>query len=106
MTVKCDFCDAPAVYDTQTKMGPWAYVCQKHFDKYSTKIKGLFSELIVEQKKAKICSICGKEKSTTEFYNYIDARGITRARTECKECNLEMRKMNRMRMEMKKDGKC
>lgn len=28
----CDFCGSPADYDGKTNMGPWAYMCQGHFD--------------------------------------------------------------------------
>lgn len=30
----CDFCSrtTPAVYDAKTSHGPWAYLCQGHFD--------------------------------------------------------------------------
>jgi hypothetical protein len=28
---KCDFCDEPAQYDGKTQIGPWAYMCQRHF---------------------------------------------------------------------------
>ena len=27
----CDFCHQPAEYDGKTKLGPWAYMCQKCF---------------------------------------------------------------------------
>ena len=91
--VKCDFCDELAVYDTQTKMGPWAYVCQKHFDKYSTKIEGLFTAL--EQPVApttKKCVICGKEMTLDNFYRYVDKAGVERYRNDCKMCHLAERK--------------
>ena len=34
----CDVCEAggvkrPALYDAKTKHGPWAYLCQEHFDR-------------------------------------------------------------------------
>lgn len=28
---QCDFCSEKAIYDAKTKMGPWAYMCEKHF---------------------------------------------------------------------------
>ena len=31
---KCDFCATDARYDGQTGMGPWANMCQEHFDAY------------------------------------------------------------------------
>lgn len=31
---KCDFCDDDAAYDARTIHGPWAFVCQHHFDLY------------------------------------------------------------------------
>lgn len=30
---ECDICDREADYDGKTKMGAWAYMCQKHFEK-------------------------------------------------------------------------
>jgi len=35
---KCDFCTKLANYDGATKQGPWAYMCDKHFNQYG---KGL-----------------------------------------------------------------
>ena len=32
---KCDFCDAQAVYDAKTVIGPWANLCEEHFKEYS-----------------------------------------------------------------------
>ena len=31
---KCDFCDRQAAYDGKTKMGPWANMCEAHFNVY------------------------------------------------------------------------
>lgn len=28
---KCDFCDKQAKFDAKTKFGPWAYMCDHHF---------------------------------------------------------------------------
>jgi hypothetical protein len=33
-TQHCDFCKAEAQYDGKTKMGPWAYMCETHFQMY------------------------------------------------------------------------
>ena len=30
----CDFCKAVAHYDGKTKIGPWAYMCEEHFQMY------------------------------------------------------------------------
>lgn len=32
----CDICGDTAHYDARLKAGPWAYVCQKCFEQYST----------------------------------------------------------------------
>lgn len=33
----CDYqCGETALYDAMTKQGPWGYMCQSCFDKYST----------------------------------------------------------------------
>ena len=42
---KCDFCNKDAVYDTKTILGPWAYTCEHHFEAYSTKVKGQYTEV-------------------------------------------------------------
>jgi len=31
---KCQFCCDPAVYDSKTVFGPWAYLCEKHQRQY------------------------------------------------------------------------
>jgi hypothetical protein len=33
---KCDFCDERALYDGKTTVGPWGYMCRKHFREYGT----------------------------------------------------------------------
>lgn len=52
MNVKCDFCDAPAVYDFKTKIGPWAYGCLKCWKKnrFSQKIGIGFAKILKEFK--------------------------------------------------------
>lgn len=94
---KCDFCNAPATYDTQTILGPWAHVCDKHFERYSTKLPGLFSTIAIETVPSKTCWLCGETKPIDAFYAYTDASGKTRYRAECKECNLQERKVRRLR---------
>ncbi len=37
----CDFCGNPAEYDAQTKMGPWAYMCDSDYKTHSTGRLGL-----------------------------------------------------------------
>ncbi len=50
-TPRCDFCGRPALYDAKTKLGPWAYVCQKHFDQMCySKVDGLYTKLNKEDK--------------------------------------------------------
>lgn len=34
----CNICEAPAKYDAKTQMGPWAYLCQDHFEKYGIQL--------------------------------------------------------------------
>tara|TARA_R100001086_G_scaffold211788_1_gene127796 strand:+ start:449 stop:709 length:261 start_codon:yes stop_codon:yes gene_type:complete len=39
---KCDYCLSNAKYDAQTKQGPWAYMCNSHFNQHArTKKLGL-----------------------------------------------------------------
>ena len=85
---KCDFCDKLAVMDGKTTMGPWAFMCQAHFDKYGVKVQGFHSELKVVDKSTKICSRCGKAKPFNQFYKYTDHNGFERHRPECIDCNL------------------
>lgn len=89
---KCDFCEAAAIYDGKTRYGPWAYMCQKHFDFVGVKTKGLYSVIDPDALVKKVCSRCGQEKPLSEFYMYVDTRGVTRYRPECKKCNLKRRK--------------
>lgn len=92
---KCDFCNEPAVYDCKTIYGPWGFCCKRHFESIGIKLPGMFKELepiVVQSKK---CSICGQERPISEFYSYVDARGVKRFRTECKACNADIRKRRR-----------
>ena len=31
---KCDFCEKQASYDGRTVFGPWANLCEEHFEQY------------------------------------------------------------------------
>ncbi len=42
---KCDFCNKEATKDAKTKMGPWANVCETHFQVYGVKKPGTFTTL-------------------------------------------------------------
>lgn len=92
---KCDFCEQPAIYDGKTFYGPWAFMCQAHFDKCGDKTPGLFNVLEEVLQTKKTCPYCHETKQLNEFYRYVDSRGVTRFRTECKECNLKVRKVQR-----------
>ena len=35
---KCDFCEKKSYADAKLCFGPWAYVCQTHFDLYGCKL--------------------------------------------------------------------
>lgn len=41
----CDFCAREAVYDGKTKFGPWAFLCEKCFQKYCIKRAGFYTKL-------------------------------------------------------------
>lgn len=102
---KCDFCNEVAIYDTQTKLGPWAYVCTTHYEKYATKTPGSYSLLKPMSQTTKVCTICGEPKPVADYYTYVDARGVSRYRTECKECNLQGRKeAENRKWKMRKDA--
>lgn len=89
---KCDFCKDLAKFDTQTKYGVWAYVCDKHFNTYATQTPGTWTRLEPVGPVVKECYLCGTEKPISEYYKYIDKKGIERFRSECIECNLAERK--------------
>lgn len=95
---RCDFCSEPAVYDGKTIMGPWAHMCEAHFNKYGVRLPGLFSRL---DKAAPVltkkCLLCRQVRPIEEFYEYTDSRGVKRYRTECKTCNLEEKKRRRFK---------
>lgn len=89
---KCDFCNHPAAYDAKTIYGPWGYLCEEHYQTIGVKTPGMSSVLDDRIKHEKECSCCHQVLPLTEFYKYVDARGVTRFRTECKKCNLARRK--------------
>jgi len=31
---KCDFCEEKAKYDGKTLLGPWGFMCEKHFQRH------------------------------------------------------------------------
>ena len=94
---KCDFCFKPATYDAMTTRGPWAFMCDEHFERLALKAGGAYKRLEPVEVTKKVCSVCGKEKLIGEFYQYTDNRGVRRFRTECKECNLAARKIQRFK---------
>lgn len=93
-TRTCDFCKDPAIYDAKTLLGPWAFVCEKHFQVYGIAIKGLYTKL--KPTEVRVCRHCNLEKPISDFYTYTNSRGETKHRTECKDCNLAKRKIVRM----------
>ena len=90
---KCDFCADEAVYDAKTVMGPWAFLCEAHWEKYGTNIR----TKIAKEIGVKRCINCNKEKPLSQFYRYTDSRGVIRHRTDCKECNLLGKKIARIK---------
>ena len=94
---RCDFCFKPATYDAMTTRGPWALMCDEHFERLALKAGGTYKRLEPVEVTKKVCSVCGKEKLMGEFYQYTDNRGVRRFRTECKECNLAARKIQRFK---------
>lgn len=93
----CDFCKLPAKYDGKTKLGPWAFMCEKHFKQLGFEVPGLYSILDKRAVSVRLCAHCGEEKPLCEFYKYTDAHGFERLRNECKACNLAERKANNIR---------
>ena len=100
----CDFCKQPAKYDGKTKLGPWAYMCEEHFKQLGYNVPGLYTVLDKQACSMKVCAHCGEEKPVTEFYKYVDARGVERYRNECRACNLAERKAATMRRARRKDN--
>lgn len=95
IVTKCDFCDDLAVYDAKTVLGPWAFVCSRHFNMYCRHEPGLSKRLeqVTPQDAVptKTCRICGKNKPIDRFYKFTDRHGQERYRTECIDCNLKRR---------------
>lgn len=93
---RCDFCQEPAVCDGKTRIGPWAFMCKEHLNKYGyPNNPDLYSMLKTEERELAImkrCNVCGTDKPMTEYYTYTDHGGIERARNECKACNLAAKK--------------
>ena len=70
----CDFCkmegrEEPAEYDGKTKMGPWANMCQHHFDKYGVGLGAGLGQKLVKPtnpdreslaRADELCRRCGK----------------------------------------------
>lgn len=62
---KCDFCGQPAAYDAKTILGPWAYVCQQHFNMYCHHTEGLYTKL----QSGRIYTADDINNTTKEDYN-------------------------------------
>lgn len=46
--VKCDFCGKEGNYDAKTALGPWAYLCEDHYEIYGIGLgTGMGQRLIV-----------------------------------------------------------
>lgn len=88
---KCDFCNEEAVVDGKTKLGPWAYMCRRHFATYGIDMPGMYTQLNSDAAPTKVCRICGKSLPLTKYYKYMDRNGVMRYRNECIECNLSTR---------------
>lgn len=41
----CDFCSEVAGFDGKTTMGPWAYMCVRHFKSVGQTVEGLHTTL-------------------------------------------------------------
>ena len=44
----------------------------------------------------KVCTICGEPKPVADYYTYVDARGVSRYRTECKEVTCKAARKQRI----------
>jgi hypothetical protein len=84
---KCDFCNQPAKYDGKTLLGPWGYMCQKHFDMVGTKVRGLYTVLPEAKLPEKRCTKCGTLKPISAFLFYMDQSGKKIYHNECYSCN-------------------
>jgi hypothetical protein len=51
----CDFCKAktPSSVDGKTKMGPWAYMCEKHFAVYGVGLGTALGQKLIRKEEAK-----------------------------------------------------
>lgn len=83
---RCDYCKNRAIITGCSTYGNGiTHVCNDH-------IRYARDGQPIEEPKTQVCTLCGQEKSTEEFYICGGVR-----RSECKACNLEQRKKVRMR---------
>lgn len=76
MTVKCDFCKEPAVYDAKTSLGPWANLCEADYTMYGATENGLFSRLDREEPtKAERSSMLAEALDAGDLDAAMDAIG-------------------------------
>lgn len=100
----CDFCKLPAIYNSQTKIGPKAFLCENHFNQLGLKEPGTYELIQPKEVLVKKCEHCGEVKPLTEFYKYTDSHGFERHRNECRECNLLERKAANYRRAKRQDN--
>ena len=73
----CDFCKAIAVYDAKSHMGPWAFMCEEHYQQFGSKTPGLFN--VLNRPPQEKCTISEKEVHTHFGHLFI----------KCPECGKE-----------------
>jgi hypothetical protein len=44
----CNICKAPAKYDAKTTNGPWAYLCEDHYQVYGVGLGTGFGQKLVQ----------------------------------------------------------
>lgn len=95
MTDSCDFCKNKAMFEALSARGKKMYLCEQHAKTIPhTQIKAVHH---AEQPKTKRCTMCGEEKSISEFYKTKNAFGKTYLRPECKKCFQEARRLTELR---------
>jgi hypothetical protein len=80
---QCQFCTDPAGYDGRTNMGPWAFMCQAHWDEHGPGATGVGygQKLVLRATGFTVvcgrCPLCGErtelEVATAELADAINA---------------------------------
>jgi len=77
---KCDFCDNEALYDARTHRGPWAFLCEKHFQEHGVGLGIGKGQKMVLDSEVKI------EKNVTVDIKKLAEQAMLDGILECPRC--------------------